>query len=84
MLARMKFRKSVSADFDARTRRNSSGLQLNNVRHVRKNFWRELRRDGIDQSLARMIWMDRIGDDGLSRMKSVSAFGRQRFAGIGV
>jgi len=84
MLARMKFRKSVSADFDARTRRNSSGLQLNNVGHFGQEFWRELRRDRIQQSLPRMIWMDGIGDDGLSRMKSVGAFARQRFAGIGV
>ena len=83
MLAGMELRKSVLTDLDARTSGSRSGLQLNNVRNVGKNFWRELRRDGIDKGLARMIWMDGIGDDRLAGMKSVGAFARRRFAGIG-
>ena len=40
MLARVKFREGVRADLDARTRGSRGGLQLNNVRHLGKKFWR--------------------------------------------
>src|SRR5271166_4872278 len=80
----MKFCEGVLADFDARTGGNGGGLQLNDVGHIGKNFWRELRRDGIEQSLARMIWMDGIGDDGLAGMEGVGTFPGKRLGWIAV
>jgi len=84
MLAWMEFSKHILADLDTRPRRRSRGLQLNDVRHVGKDFGRELRRDRVQEGLPRVIRMHRIGEDVLAGMEGVRAFRRKRLGRVAV
>src|SRR5260370_14667538 len=67
------------ADLKARTRRGGHLLELHDIGKVRKNLWRLQTSGGIDQRLARMRRVRRIGEDVLPRMEGISALSRERF-----
>ena len=49
-----------------------------------RSFGRDLRRNGIDERLARIIRTDGIRDDALARMERVGCFGSDGFIRLGV
>ena len=57
---------------------------MNDVRHVGKDFGRELRRDRVQKGLPRVIRMHRIGSDVLAGMEGVGASRGKRLGRVAV
>src|SRR3984957_8263345 len=70
----MKLREHLLGEFHARLCGDGSLLQQNNIGQAGKNFWRNDAGGGVDQSLPRVGWRDRVGENALARMERFGSF----------
>src|ERR1700731_2871081 len=82
MFAWMELSQHLFGDFQAWLCRDGSLLQQNNIGQAGKNFWRNYSSGGVDQSLPRVRWRDRIGEDALARMECFGTFAGDGFGEV--